>query len=69
MDYGELKEEPLSLEDKIRQGFEKRDRKIELLERRISGIETALLGAGVLKEKGLELHQSFQIKNYEEDKN
>jgi hypothetical protein len=63
MDYGELKEEPLSLEDKIRQGFDKRDRKIELLERRISGIETALLGKEVVSKDTLEFHQSFQIKD------
>lgn len=31
------------------------------INKRLSGLETALLGAGVLNKDGLELHQSFKV--------
>lgn len=56
------------IEERIREGFLKRDLKIEELENEILGIKTALIGAGFLTEEGLSLHTSYdRSKNSRED--
>ncbi len=34
--------------------------------KQVSGLSTALLGAGILTKEGLELHQSFEVKKPEQ---
>jgi hypothetical protein len=55
----------MTLDERIRAGFEARDKRIDELEKEIFGLKTALIGAGFLTENGLALHTSFRIKKDE----
>jgi len=57
----------MTLDERIRAGFEKRDARIDELEREISGLKTALIGAGFLTENGLALHICLEKKNESKD--
>lgn len=63
LNQGKLVEKIKELDFLVKGGEALRQR----LQERIVGLETALIGAGVLNQEGLDLHQSFKVEEATEE--